>query len=801
MNRFSLSFIFAALFTVQTVLATHIVGGYISYRFISGTTYEVKLTIYRDCTSATPFDGAPGATTDAILGLFNSSNGLVTSYNLVNPVITNIDPPNDNPCLQINSNICVQQGVYTTTITLPSATSAYTLAHVRCCRNGTINNVFLPGDQGAVYSAYIPPTNPFQNSSPVFNNFPPLFICVNAPLIFDHSATDIDGDVLRYSLCTPSNGGTAQDPAPNPPPAPPYNPIPWEAGYSVNNLLGGAPPLTIDSITGLLTGTPNVIGQFVVGVCVSEYRNGQIISTYMRDFQFNVTQCNIPVASIPSTNINPQTGIGTYVQNCNDLYVEFQHNAYNPPPTNIPLTYQWDFGVPGITTDTSTDANPFYTYPDTGTYIVRLIVVKGSGANACSDTGFALVKLYPPAVADFTTTDVCRGDTARFFDISTTPIGTISQWQWRFGNGQTATTQNPVTVYDTAAVYPVRLIVTSSEGCVDSITKTINIFNGPNTDFSYTPPCIFSQVTFTPPNPSTQYNYLWTFPGGFTATGQSAQYTFNTPGTFAVKLVGQNNFGCEDSTTKFITVQTPVQANVDSSYNACVGYPVQLIASGGTYYQWYPQDVLSDDNSATPIATVTQDTWFTVIVSNDCFSDTAYTVAIMRPLPTVNAGNDTTIWRDTPAFLSGTTDGVEYFWNPSNWLDEPFSLQTKATPPQTTWYELFARNAFGCINKDSILVTVVSYEIFDIPTAFSPNGDGVNDVFRILRWLNIGKLSDFSVYNRWGQQVFSTNNVEAGWDGTYRGQACDIGTYVWMANVLNKEGKQITYKGNVTLIR
>jgi hypothetical protein len=113
------------------------------------------------------------------------------------------------------------------------------------------------------------------------------------------------------------------DPAPNPPFGPPYNSIPWEAGYSTANLLGGNPALAIDPNTGILTGTPNTIGQFVVGVCVSEFRNGVLLGTYLRDFQFNVTQCNIPIAAIPSTNINPQTGIGIYTINCKSLTTNF----------------------------------------------------------------------------------------------------------------------------------------------------------------------------------------------------------------------------------------------------------------------------------------------------------------------------------------------------------------------------------------------------------------------------------------------------------------------------------------------
>lgn len=783
--------------------ATHIVGGFISYRFISGTTYEVKLTVYRDCNSATAFDGAPGATPkEAAVGLFvGNTNNLVQTYDFVNPIVTTIQPPTGNPCLTNTSGACVEQGVYTLNITLPSATQGYTLIYERCCRNGTITNVFDPGNQGAVYSAYIPPTTPFQNTSPVFNSLPPLFICVNAPLIFDYSATDADGDQLVYSFCTPSHGGTAQAPTPNPPFGPPYNSVPWQSGYSLTNLMGGAPPLAIDNNTGLLTGTPSTVGQFVVAVCVSEYRNGNLIATYLRDYQVNVTQCNIPVANIPSTDINPQTGIGTYIINCSDKFVQFQNTSYNPPPNTVPLNYEWDFGDPTTTTDVSTLQNPSYTYPDTGTYLVKLIVTKGSGANLCSDTTFALVKIYGKGVANFNATTDCANKPIQFTDQSTTPNGTITQWSWNFGDGATATLQNPTHTYTTSGVFTTTLISTNQYGCKDTVSKPVSITPTPQAEFSYTAPCIFQPINFTINDTTYVNTYEWSFSNGGTASTPTTTYTYNTPGTFFVTLIASGSQGCADTAIQAVTVQTPVNAVADSTANACVGYPVQLNASGGLYYEWFPKQGVSQPFSASPVAQVDTDAVFMVVVSNDCFSDTAYTQVYMRPIPWVNAGNDTTIFRDTYVWLSGSTNGITYFWNPSTWIDEPFSLTTKAQPRETIWYELFAQNEWGCVNKDSVLITVIYNNILDLPTAFSPNGDGVNDVFRIVRWLNVSSLTEFAVYNRWGQRVFFSNSLTDGWDGTFQGRSADVGVYVWFITLRTGDDKVVSLKGNVTLLR
>lgn len=1025
------------LFVFASVSATHIVGGYISYRFLSGTTYEVTLTIYRDCNSSTPFDGQPNATTPAILGLFQANTGvIVQTFQLFDPVVTIMQPPLDNPCLIPPGNVCVEQGVYVTNITLPSAIESYTLVHERCCRNGTISNVFNPGDQGAVYSATIPPTNTYQNSSPTFNSFPPLFICVNSPIQIDNSATDIDGDVLTYSLCTPANGGTASNPAPNPPFGPPYNSIPWASGYSPANLLGGNPALAIDPTTGLLTGTPNTIGQFVVGVCVSEYRNGVLLGTYLRDFQFNVTQCNIPIAAIPSTNINPLSGIGTYTINCKSLTTTFQNNTFNPPPTNVPLSFEWDFGVAGITTDISSAQSPTYTYPDSGTYLVRLIVTKSIGAQLCSDTAFAYVKVYPLFSTNFNAPDVCKSQAATFTDLSTTSYGNVNYWNWSFGDGNTSTAQNPQNNYANSGTFPVRLIAGNIFGCRDTVTKNISIFDSPDASFNVGLTCLNTPIAITNNSTGPIHTTAWDFGNGNTSALSTPSVSYNSLGNYTVSLILTSANGCSDTAVQNITINpNPNVANNDTA--VCLGQSVQFQGSGGTSYAWSPPTGLNDPSLPNPIATPTSSTVYTVSATNQfqctasevinltifpnptiyagidtsvclnpgsirdsvqlqatgaqtyvwqpansltnafspqpiakptinttysvigtdangcsgtdsvlvyvldpalnlildnsknvCINDTVYaniinqgasnyswnptqfvtdptvyspgffppvttsyilavsnycynksdtilinvlplptitflhsdsicfnqtvvlqpigaatyvwstdstlssltaaqptasplvsttyqvtgtdangcknntsTTITIVPLPLVNAGYDTIIYRDTYGFLNGVTNADDFFWSPDVYLTNENVLNTRIDPTKSQPYVLTGISDFGCANYDTVLIIVETNTVLLIPTAFSPNGDGVNDVFRILRTLNIQKLLGFSVYNRWGEQVFFTNNIDEGWDGIFRNTAQELGVYVWVVEALTKDNEKVHRKGNVTLLR
>ncbi|MBL0311003.1 MAG: PKD domain-containing protein [Bacteroidetes bacterium] len=656
--------------------ATHIIGGYMSYRFISGTTYEVKLTVYRDCSVSTGFDNP------AAVGLYNAStNTLVQSLSFYTPVITRIQSPND-PCLQITNIACVEQAVYTVTLTLPSATTPYLIVHQRCCRNSTITNITNPGAVGETFSAYIPATTPLQNSSPTYNNLPPIYVCVNLPLSYDHSATDIDGDELRYSLCAPYTGASALNPAPSTPSAPPYTNVNWRAPYSASNPMGGV-PLTIDSLTGELTGRPSTVGQFVVGVCVSEYRNGQLIGTYLRDFQFNVTQCNVPIASIPTTGTDPSTGVGIYSSECKNFTINFKNNSFNPPPTTIGLDYQWDFGVPGIDSDTSTLSFPSYTYTDTGIYKVRLVIRKGGGASFCTDTTYALVRIFPTLTVDFQTKDTCANVATPFLDLSQTSYGTLANWNWSFGDGGTSTLQNPTHAYASSGTYNVRLVTETSVGCRDTMLKQINIYVTASADFTFDTVCLGQPTHFN--TASGANNYSWDFGSGVTSSNQNPTHIYTASGNNPVSLVTVSTNGCKDSVSKIVPVNPLPVINATGDTTVCFDSPVQLFATGGVSYVWTPSAGLSDSSIANPTVTIitSTPTSYTVSVTdvNQCSNQKSLTISVRPP---VDAGPDAAIC-SSPTFPGENTQlqaigGVSYQWSPATGLSSTSIADPVANP-------------------------------------------------------------------------------------------------------------------------
>jgi gliding motility-associated-like protein len=272
--------------------------------------------------------------------------------------------------------------------------------------------------------------------------------------------------------------------------------------------------------------------------------------------------------------------------------------------------------------------------------------------------------------------------------------------------------------------------------------------------------------------------------------------------TYYVRITNIHNCYTDDSVT--INVQLPVVATSKSPYDVCEGKTIQLESSGGLYYHWSPPTWLSSTTVANPTARPLTSITYVVEVANDCFSDTESVNVIIRPTPTVDAGLDTLIYRNTEAELHGISNANRYYWTPSDYLKIHFALGNQSyTALYSTAYYLFVISDYGCTNYDSVRVIVEpKTQVLLLPTGFSPNGDGVNDIFRIMQpTLNLKTLLEFSVYNRWGEKVFSTADVSEGWNGTFKGVAQEMSVYVWYLIGKTYDGETVYKKGNVTLVR
>jgi gliding motility-associated-like protein len=582
-----------------SVYATHIVGGEINYECLGNNNYRIVLTVYRDC-----FNGSPDAPFDPVasIGIFDTAWRLVRNQRVAFVKDDTLPIILSNPCLSVPPNVCVHRSTYTTTINLPFRNGGYHIAYQRCCRNQLIRNIPNPLAVGATYYAYLSEAALHGcNTSARFNNWPPVAICVNEPIVFDHSASDKEGDSLVYRLCAPLEGADQVSPKPDPPNTGPYIPVTWLGPlYSLNNVLGGV-PLAIDPRTGLLTGTPNTLGNFVVGICVDEYRDGVLISTTRRDFQYNVANCGVPTAAFFVPEIV-----------CNTLTVSFDNQSTRAN------TYRWTFGSGNAS---STLAKPVFTYPDTGKYTVRLIVEPGA---VCSDTferSFHLKKTTLSAAdaqiqkAECTAT----GGSLLLTDQSTAPGIGIAARDWLVTGpggflGRSSET-TPTFPFTEPGMYSVRLIVTAADGCKDTSVVRIS---------SPVPPALLlrDSVRFCPDNPVhlfpdfvPGFNYQWS-PEDHLSDPRAGNPVATPPvaTTYSVTITHPVT-GCTRVAAILADPYPKFFLNASVSPDTILpGQSVRLTAvlPGGTSYQWSPPERLNDPNSVSTLAFPLETTTYTV---------------------------------------------------------------------------------------------------------------------------------------------------------------------------------------------
>lgn len=562
--------------------ANHIVGGDIRYEClgditVNGTpmkTYRITLKLYRDCNATG--QNVAWFDTPANLAVYTGNGTLIEQFiaPLQGPV--NITPQ-IGPCVILPPDVCVHTGTYVTTINLPENPDGYHIVYQRCCRNQTITNIFTPGNYGATYSTFITHDGQLTcNNNPEFDDFPPIVICANQPLFFDHGATDPEGDSLVYTFCNPLNGGTRNEPQPVPPAGPPYTNVPFTPPLDAGNPLGGSPQVTIDSVTGIITGTPTITGQFVVGVCVQEYRNGVLIGEIRRDFQFNVTECIIQVQADIEEDV--QIGPREFVINsCGDSIITIVNESGQP--ANI-TGYYWEFDLNNGTTANSTDTDPTFNFPGVGVYDGFLIVNPSGGA--CTDTAIIHVNIFPPPIAAYSFDyDSCAIGPIAFTDQSQSgsPEDSILTWFWEFGDGRNTDTLDPIYQYLDAGTFDVRLTVSDVNNCVTTYSEPITWAPTPIIEVvpSTFVGCVPLDVTFQNNSyPITGYTTDWNLGDGTLSTAASPNHTYTTPGTYTVTIHITSPLGCEakDTFPNLIQVHNPPIANATASFDSCVFGPV-----------------------------------------------------------------------------------------------------------------------------------------------------------------------------------------------------------------------------------
>ncbi|MFT3705412.1 MAG: gliding motility-associated C-terminal domain-containing protein [Agriterribacter sp.] len=854
-------------------MARHITGGELSYQYIPGSStaslyrYRITLKLYRDCFST----GAQLDPSASITVFINSSTGVVKQFGTyeasLNKQVLSLTSP--GKCIDNPPAVCYELGTYVYEVTLPPNPDGYTVAYQRCCRIEDMSNIRGSGQVGATYSAEIPGTNISldapKNSSAAFSTKDTVIVCEDNYFTYDFGAVDSDGDSLAYNFCAAYSGGSSSDPQPIPAHNPPYAPVPYSFGFGASSPMGAN--VTLDAKTGMVSGIAPAAGIYVLTVCVSEYRRGVLINIHRKDIQIKVASCSIAAAVLDPVYMS-----------CDGFTLNFQ----NKSNSSIIKTYYWDFGVTTSTTDTSSMAKPSFTYQDTGTYKIMLITNRNE---ECSDTAFALAKVYPGFFPGFIFSEGCKNVPIYFNDTTKTKYGKVDSWSWDFGfttPDDTSNEKDPSYTYADSGMFHVALTVTNSKGCIKTTYADLHIRERPFFTLPHdTLMCDIDTIAVSATGPPGSYswspNYNISSLTGNTVNvspDQTTTYTVSlttVPGCTSTDTVRVNvvsfvtlNAGVDSTICLTDTIQmypssnglryvwipaetlsdpaikqplaTPV--NTSTLYNVtayigkcfasdqvristvpypdvratddtaiCYGDKIKLFADGGAYYSWSPFISIDNTRSATPTVSPSVTTTYTVSVTDTlgCPKPVIKEV-LVRVIPPVPAfaGNDTVAVLTQPLQLNAT--GAEFYqWSPPGYLNktdvpDPVATFVSDVGDKVT-YAVKVSTPEGCFAYDSITVRIFRTlpDIF-VADAFTPNGDGLNDVFRAIP---VGiKLFDYlKIYNRWGQLMFSTHDPTLGWDGSFRGREQATDTFVWMVSGTDYLGKKVVKKGTMLLMR
>lgn len=488
----------------------------------------------------------------------------------------------------------------------------------------------------------------------------------------------------------------------------------------------------------------------------------------------------------------------------------------------------WDFGDGNAITNTINAVSKSYNKP--GNYTIQLTVQSDSGCK--SNTVKHTVTVTSSPVTNFTSPQVCINDPApTFSDSSYIPGGLAGAltYSWNFGdqnstasNPNTSAAQSPQHQFSSAGIYNISLTTTSSTGCSSAVTKPFAVNGVPHADFilidsaaicGNSPVRIQNNSTVSPGS-ITKIEILWdadTAPATVdTDNNPSAakiySHTFpalSTARTYNIKMRAFSGIGCADEKVVPILVKPspkvtfsalPAICSGDSAYTITqaketTGLPGTFVFSGkgvSPEGQFYPSE------AGAGVSTITY-----IYTSNDGCKDSAEQTITVVQNPTIQLPPKVYALVGGSVFLEPVITGniSKYTWSPATWLDNANTRTPRSTPAGDITYKLMVSTPEGCNASGSVMVALLTAPV--IPTAFSPNGDGINDVW------NIPSLQSFSnctvqVFNRYGKIVFSSTGYPKPWDGSYNGSILPVGVYYYIINVGN--GKK-PYAGSITILK
>lgn len=614
-----LLFILVSFCMVQ-LNATHLVGGYMSYRYVGTngtfTTYKVTLYVYRDCSNDGDPDRKIPFDPEIVVCAYRENNQIQTFFKVPLKSEKTVDPVGNTSCPELAS-ACLKQGIYEANIQLPNSSTGYKLKWERCCRNTQTNlKDDIGGDpyQGQTYYAYIPPSA-LKNSSPTFLDVPVPFICARDTTTVRNRAVDIDGDSLSYRFVTPWQGASINDPLPEncPQTLPAFQNVDYVSGYNASRPFGNNGISSIDPLNGLTTYLAQNAGRYAVAIEVTEWRNGIAISTIRLDLQILVINCK------PNNKprINYQGGTTTWFVEagatlCRDVtvvddkdltdkvyirgYGDMFTGANGWKGSKATLTPNIASGTQNATTKFcwDTDCDQASSLP----YVITFEAYDdGCPSKFANQNILIYVTPFNPQETPTGPTSVCQFAQNVAYTAQNQKTGNSYIWRVIGGTIVGDSTKGTVNVnWGNNPTGTVELYIVSASGCkVGPRSLTVNLVPAP------------SKPTITGPdtvclNATSVYNattapgvlYKWSAVGGNilgSSTSATATVRWTSPVQGLVILQVTNNLGCPSPFDTFRTwVSHPTTPDIIGPNSICpnnpgIAYSVQP-PTPGSLYSW-----------------------------------------------------------------------------------------------------------------------------------------------------------------------------------------------------------------------
>lgn len=479
--------------------------------------------------------------------------------------------------------------------------------------------------------------------------------------------------------------------------------------------------------------------------------------------------------------------------NCFPLPVNFTDTSISP----FINRWFWNFGDDGI----GTVQNPFHNYNEPGEFDVQLIATTTFG---CTDslTKTAYIKTAGP-IADFT---ISKDTTCKFEDVSFEIINAkdVANFSWDFGDGKDGTGSPALHQYRTTGnLKPILILEDASGTCFNFIEGEIFVEDViANFTSSDTMGCEPYTINLT--NTSQRADeWAWDFDDGGGSADYNTSYTYLSNGVYTIRMNIKNQNGCVDTAYQEVIVNRTPIAEVTADTTICEGDTILLIAKGADIYQWEPSTALGRPNNditeAFPIRDISYDVYIRTVAG--CRDSNSVNIEV-QPKPEPYTLMDTAlIIGEKVQFDVYSGASFSYLWSPDSAISCINCPDPTTMPFNSILYFVDISDPFNCFNsRDSVRVDIKVAFSLDFPKAFSPNGDGKNDKIFVRGW-GLKELLELKIYNRWGEVVYESNDLNAGWDGTFRGQPQNVETYIYTIKALTFENEVLSKKGNFSLLR